>query len=439
MFKKKVLKTIEKYKLTDKNDNILVALSGGSDSVSLLLVLLMLKDEFSLTVEAAHVNHSLREEADSDTEFVRKLCEEKNVKLHILKENIAELSKKWGYSEEKTGRIVRYNFFEEITRDRNMKIATAHTKDDCAENFLICALRGTSPKGIPPKRENIIRPLIEITKDEIYGFLKEQNQKFVEDKTNFLPDYTRNKVRLEIIPYINEKFHTKFANNVYNSLDVSYFEDDFLTEQTKKAIGDTCIFEDFKVKIDLRKFSVLHTALKRRVLKDVYYSLNKNDGYISFEHISDILDMCEKGKTGKKLLLPKNTEACLSYGELVFLKSDKMPFAEDFEYRLKLNEKISVGELGVNVFINDCKKGIEIFSEGNEFVVRNRRPGDKIYIKNSGHKKLKDFMIDKKVPQNIRRRLVVVCDSHGIAYVENIYKRKNDVTKNNKKYIYIGE
>ncbi len=436
MFKQKVLRTIEKYNLINKNDNILVALSGGADSVSLLLVLLEIKEQFSLEIEAAHINHSIREEADSDMEFVKKLCKEKNVKIHTLKENIIDLSHKWGYSEEKTGRIVRYNFFGKITKGRNMKVATAHTKDDCAENFLICALRGTSPKGIPPKRDNVVRPLIEVTKDEIYDYLKENKQAFVEDKTNFVADYTRNKIRLEIIPYINEKFHTKFANNVYNSLDVSYFEDDYLSLETKKQINDICVFKSDCAQIDANKFSALHIALKRRILKEIYYQFVLQDGYVSFEQISAILKICEKKETGKKIELPKSIEAIFSYDKIIFKRKTESE-NEDFEYKVKLNEKIYVPCLDKTVFINDLGKGTEFYSEDNEFILRNRRPKDKIYIEKVGHKKLKNYFIDKKIPQKERNSLIIVSDSLGIAYVQKIYRRKNNL--NNKIYVYIGE
>lgn len=436
MFKNKVLKTIEKYELLNKNDNVLVALSGGSDSVSLLTVLLLLKNEYALNIEAAHINHSLREEADDDTEFVKQLCKKNNVKLHILKEDIKTLSKKWGYSEEKTGRIVRYDFFDKIVGDTDMKIATAHTKDDCAENFLIGALRGTTPKGIPPKRGNIIRPLIEITKNEIYEFLCEQNQAFVEDKTNFIPDYTRNKIRLEIIPCINEKFHTNFANNVYNSLDVSYFEDDFMIEETKKQIDKICCFYTDKTKININEFNKLHIALKRRIIREIYYRFTENEGFVSHEHVFLVIKICENKKTGKKIELPQGIEATVCYDELVFSKKDSNSEIL-FEYEVTMNENVYVPYLKKTININDKGIGVELFSSDNNFTVRNRRPSDKVYINNVGHKKLKSLMIDKKIPQSKRNKLLVISDDDGIAYVEEIYKRKNNNDK--KLYVYIGE
>lgn len=438
MFKQKVLKTIKKYSLLNKNDNVLVALSGGADSVSLLCVLLMLKDELSLTVEAAHVNHMIRKEADSDTEFVKKLCERNNVKLHILKEDIIGLSQKWGFSEEKTGRIVRYNFFDKIVDGKNMKIATAHTKDDCGENFLICALRGTLPKGIPPKRDNVVRPLIEITKDEIYEFLNTQKQDFVVDKTNFLTDYTRNKVRLEIIPFINEKFHTDFANNVYNGLDVLYFEDEYMKSEAKRLTDEICVFKDDIAQIDIDRFNSVHTALKRRILKEIYYTF-ASDGFLSFEHISSVIELCEKKETGKKTQLPKKVEAVVSYNKLKIFKKNKENIINDFEYSLKLNEKIYIHELEKNVYVNDNGKGESFFSSDKFFKVRNRRTSDKVYIENVGHKKLKNLFIDKKTEREKRNNLIVLTDESGICFVENTYKKTKNNKDNNKLYIYIGD
>lgn len=438
MFKQKVLKTVQKYNLLNNDDNVLVALSGGADSVSLLCVLLMLKDELSLNIEAAHVNHMIREEADSDTEFVKQLCEKKGVRLHVLKEDIVALSEKWGYSEEKTGRIVRYNFFDDIIGDRNMKVATAHTKDDCGENFLIGALRGTMPKGIPPKRDNIIRPLIEVTKEEIYEFLNSIQQDFVVDKTNFLTDYTRNKVRMEIIPYINEKFHTNFANNIYNSLDVSYFEDEYMQSQVKNITDEICIFKDGVAQIEIDRFNKIHVALKRRVLKEIYYRIEPY-GYVSFEHISDVIRLCEKKETGKKAELPKNVEAVVSYNILKILKKTQNDDANNFEYKISLNEKIYIPKINKTVYINDKGDGEAFFSNDRVFTLRNRLPFDKVYIKNVGHKKLKSLLIDKKIEREIRDSLVVVSDKDEICFVEKVYKNKKSDTAINKIYIYIGD
>lgn len=431
----KVISVSEKYELIKENDNILIALSGGSDSVSLFISLVMLREEYKLNLEAAHVNHMIREEADNDEEFCRNLCERYSVPFHCVKLDIRKIANETSQTEEAAGRNERYRFFNEITKDRNFKIATAHNKNDCAENFLINAIRGIFPKGIPPKRDNIIRPLIETDKEEIYDFLKEKNESFCEDKTNFEADYTRNKVRLELIPYINEKFDTNFTKAVYNSLEVSYFEDNFLKEQTdlfiKKYVkcSEKCVF------IDVNEFFNLHIALKRRVLREVYYSLNK-DGHILFEHIENIICLFNRAKTEEKIIeLSGNIVAIISNTKLVFKEKEKKEERKDFEIKIKLNEKIFISELNKTVYLNQEKRGEGFYSDINDsFTLRTRKDGDRVYIKNVGHKKLKSLFIDKKIPKQKRDTLVILEDNEGICFVEGAYKMKD---KQYKYYLHI--
>ncbi len=432
MCREKFITTVKKFDLINENDSILVALSGGADSVSLLMLLLMIKDEYKLHIEAAHVNHMIRKEAENDEKFCRMLCEKNGVPFHFKRVDIPAISKEKNLSEENAGRIARYSFFESITAGRDFKIATAHNKDDSAENFLINAIRGTAPKGIPPKRDNIIRPLIEITKKEIYEFLKSINQDFCEDKTNFLTDYTRNKVRIELIPYINEKFDTNFTKVVYNNLDVNYFEDDFLNIETKKFISENVFYEDGCAKILLEKFEPLHLALKRRVIREIYYSF-KNDRYISFEHTEKIIYMAKNALTGKKTELCGDIEAEISYKYLIFRR--KKEAAEEFFYNLKIGEEIYVKELNKKIYLNTENKGTPIYTDAKEFILRTRKDGDRVYIKNVGHKKLKSLLIDKKIERQKRNSLIILEDKSGICYVEDVYVKKEKCT--DKIYLYI--
>ncbi len=429
-FLNKINSAVKKYSLIQEGDSVLVALSGGADSVSLLSGLLMLKSKYKLHLEAAHINHSLREEADSDESFCRKICEKNGILFHSKKVDIAYLSKKSGQSEEACGRKERYKFFEEIISDTPFKIATAHTKDDCAENFLLNAVRGVFPKGIPPKRDNIIRPLIEISKSEIYDFLKEINQDFCEDKTNFETDYTRNKVRIELIPYINEKFDTNFTKAVYNNLDISYFEDDFIKNETEKFLENSVKNEDEAFFVDSDAFLKIHIALKRRVIKEIYYRVNK-DGFISFEHIENVIRHIENaGGETKKIELCGGVVAKISQRRLVFKKSGKTK-KNSFEIKekLKINEEIFIKPLLKKVCINTFGKGKAFYSDSEEFIIRTRKEGDCVYIKNVGHKKLKKYFIDKKIEKEKRDSLIIIEADKEILFTEDIYAKKEGKNK----------
>lgn len=200
--KEKVKNTIlNSGMLTDRHRNITVALSGGADSVALLCCLYMLKEELDISLSACHVNHNLRgEESDGDELFVRRLCRMLDIPLYVRNIRVADYVGRHE-STELVARRIRYDFFGELGRGR--LIATAHTASDNCETVLINLIRGTALSGlcgIPPKRDNIIRPLIDCTREEIERFCRENSLGYVTDSTNLTDDYTRNKLRLNIIP-----------------------------------------------------------------------------------------------------------------------------------------------------------------------------------------------------------------------------------------------
>ncbi|MEG2144737.1 MAG: tRNA lysidine(34) synthetase TilS, partial [Oscillospiraceae bacterium] len=201
----KVLEAIEKYKLINLGDSVTVALSGGADSVALLLVLLKLQEKLGISIDACHVNHNLRgEEAKRDEAFCKELCEEKNVKLFIKSVDVLAYAKTNSVSTELAARELRYSALCQVA---NGKIATAHTLSDSVETALFNLARGTGLRGlmgINPCRDNIIRPLTLVGREEIEAFLASENQSFVNDSTNFKNDFARNKIRNKVIPVLKE-------------------------------------------------------------------------------------------------------------------------------------------------------------------------------------------------------------------------------------------
>lgn len=202
----KVLSVISKYSMLSAGDKVIVGLSGGADSVSLLHVLNSLKDELKISICAAHVNHMIRgAEAERDEQFVITLCKELNIPLHIGRFDIPAISKESGESEELCGRKVRYKFFNSI--DKKAKIATAHNLNDSAETFFLNLSRGSGLNGlcgIPGVRENIIRPLIECSRAEIEEYCEKNSLDYVTDSTNLSDDYTRNQIRHHVLTVMSE-------------------------------------------------------------------------------------------------------------------------------------------------------------------------------------------------------------------------------------------
>ena len=199
---------IKKYDLLSGGDSVIIALSGGADSVTLLSVLNSIKEKYNLKLYAAHLNHGIRgEEADNDEKFCKVLCENYNVQLFVKHIDVPKLCTEQKISAELCGRNERYKFFDELSAKLNAKVATAHTASDNAETLLFNLCRGSSLAGaaaIPPKRGNIIRPLITLTRNEIESYCAENSLSYVTDSTNMSDSYTRNKIRHKVIPALKE-------------------------------------------------------------------------------------------------------------------------------------------------------------------------------------------------------------------------------------------
>ena len=205
---KKVTAFIEDNRLLENGDTVIVALSGGADSVTLLHILNSIKELYNLTLRAAHLNHGIRgEEADRDEDFVRKLCESMGVPLDVRREDIPAIAKESGKSEELCGREVRYAFFDALCEQYGAKIATAHNRDDHAETVLWNLVRGAGLSGlcgIPVRRGGIIRPLLGCSRAQIEAYCAENQLAYVTDSTNLTAAYTRNRIRLEVMPILRQ-------------------------------------------------------------------------------------------------------------------------------------------------------------------------------------------------------------------------------------------
>lgn len=219
MLENKVLNTIKKYNLIEKGDGIVVGVSGGPDSICLVNILYNLKKELGIDIIVTHINHMIREEAGDDEEFANEYCKNRKIPFYSKKIDIQTISKKEKKSTEEAGREARYEFFNEILKKcGGTKIATAHTKGDNAETVLMNIIRGTGTsglKGIQPKRDNIyIKPLIEISREEIEEYCEVNRLNPRHDKTNDENIYTRNKIRNILIPLIKEEFNPNIIDTL---------------------------------------------------------------------------------------------------------------------------------------------------------------------------------------------------------------------------------
>ena len=329
----KILKTIKKYNLISNGDKIVVAVSGGPDSMCLLNILKNLRQKFNIELFVAHINHMIREEADSETEYVKNYCERNNIKCFIKRANVLEMAKEQKKGTEEMGRIVRYDFFEYVANEVSAdKIAIAHTENDNAETILMNLMRGASLeglKGIEPIRGKYIRPLIECNREEIekYCEINKLDPKF--DKTNNDNTYTRNKIRNLLIPYIKKEFNPNIIETLNRLAVLARQDATYFNKIVKESYADILLYENINnlnenlekyIILDLKKFNKLEYVIKSRVL---LYSINKLLGTtkgIEKINIEDMIKLCEKN-IGNKCLIPnKNVKIFVKKGKIFFTK-----------------------------------------------------------------------------------------------------------------------
>ena len=323
--KQKILQTIKKYNLIKENDSIVIGVSGGPDSICLLHVLNELKNELNFKIYVAHINHMIREEADSETEYVKDFCKNLEIECYIKRIDVIKIANNLKRGTEETGRKIRYEFFNEVLeKTASNKIATAHNNNDKVETILMNILRGSGTSGLKGieaiRDEKFIRPLIETSREEIeeYCEANELNPKI--DKSNNENIYTRNKVRNVVIPYIKQEFNPNILKTINRLSEVATEESEYLNKITEETFNKINI-ENEKGKqttLELKKFNNLELVIKRRV---ILYTINELLGTtegIEKINIDDIIKLCNNN-IGNKYLMPiKNLKILVKKGKIFF-------------------------------------------------------------------------------------------------------------------------
>ena len=322
----KVRDTIFNKNLIQENDKIVVGVSGGPDSICLLDILIKLKKELNFNICVAHINHGIRDDAYDDAEYVEKFCKNNNIDFYLKQADVTYISKTKKIGLEEAGRKVRYDFFEEIFKKVNgTKIATAHTASDNAETVLMNLIRGTGMsglKGITAVRDNkFIRPLIDCSRKEIEEYCEEEQLNPRYDTTNYENDYTRNKIRNLLIPFIEKEFNPNIISSLKRLSEIVSTENEYLEEITDKIYEEILIKEEKKeIVLDLKIFNKKEIAIKNRI---VLYAITKLFGSsqgIEMVHINDIIKLCNKN-IGNKFLIPNKKIKVLVKDKKIFFIS----------------------------------------------------------------------------------------------------------------------
>lgn len=424
-FLNSVYKTIKKYNLISPGDTVLVGVSGGADSVALLKSLISLKEILKIKkIAVCHINHNLRETAKRDEDFVRDLCKMENIDFFLKNADIKKEKKRLKVSEEEAGRIVRYEFFHKIKEETGAtKIATAHNLNDQIETFFIRLLRGASSDGLvsvkPIREDNVIRPLIETKREDIETYLNLEGQKFVTDETNFETDYLRNKIRLMLIPYLKENFD--FSEQVIiNTIDLLKKDSEYILNDAENLLN-MGIIKDKGVEFPIDILSKSHDAVLSRALKTIL----KNLFFVSVSKtkLDSLIKIIKDAKTGKEIKLSSEVYGYVQYDKLIIKNKE---IKEEYSYDLLLGDNI-IKEASFIINISEeikKDKNCILVSDISNLKVRCKKEGDKVYIKNVGHKKVKELFIDKKIPREERKIYPVILKNDEIIWIPKLYKKE---------------
>ena len=446
--------TIAEHNMFNNGDTVVVGVSGGADSVMLLHCLNVIKNDYNLNIVVAHINHKIRiGTAERDAKFVEDLCEKMGIEYHLKEIDIPTFAEENSMSEEEAGRLARYSFFSELA-GKSGKIATAHNANDNVETVLMRFMRGTGVKGlsgIPYKRGNIVRPILNVSRTDIEGYIEENGLEHITDETNFENIYTRNKIRLDLIPFMQEKFNPNLINTVSESI-MSYREDAEYFDNIVNELFETVVsVEENRVGIPIETLKEQHCSISKRLIsKCLMEFLHFNQLGISPAVIDSFYKAIDM-KVGTTLTVNKNCRIRVSYEYLYIEGVEEMKLSEyyydlsalnmgnleeDHVYFMDYN--LSLG-MYRNYDLNIDNNGLELNLptskyNGKKIVIRNRRKGDVFRVDDNTHKNLNRVFSDKKIDAGLRDSIPLVCCGNEVLWAVGYFatrfgKRKGEFYK----------
>jgi len=323
----KVKSTIDKFKMFRRQDRVLVGLSGGKDSVTLLYILNALKKDYEIELYVAHLDHKIRgEDSRKDREFCEALTKRLGLVIESGEADVSDLTKEKGLSLEEAARIERYNFFKYVAQKNSIKkIAVGHTRDDQVETVLMRMIRGSGMmglSGISPVREifglTVVRPLIEVSRSEIEEFVKSNKLEFRHDATNDEIIFTRNKIRHELLPYLEENFNPNIKEILSNMADNLRSENDFIEKFSIRKFRSISTRKDGEIILDLKGLKRQHVAIQKRILRTAIRELKGNLRRLTYQHWKELEDLIDYMPAGSKLDLPSGIDVVKKRDCIIF-------------------------------------------------------------------------------------------------------------------------
>jgi len=429
----KLKKTVRKYKILSPGDRVLVAVSGGPDSVCLLATLHALSVELGLSLHVAHLNHMFRgKESADEALFVAGLAKQLGLQSTIESIDVAALCRERGLSVQAGAREARYAF---LSRAAEMigasRIATGHTATDQAETVLLRLLRGagsTGLAGIPPVRGQFIRPLIETTREEVLEHLAQTGLAFKTDPSNAKPLYTRNRIRLELMPLLKQ-FNPRIVETLAAEAALLKDESEALDLSVESAAQAIAEKRETGFVLQREEFLALHPAIKRRLFRRLADALAYGPSGLSSVQVEEALQFMSAASTGRTMRLQAALTIERTYEQFVVGPSTP---AVPFSYELMVPGRMAIPECRIEVEAILCNDPAA-FPDTNYYwqalfdydkiclplQVRSRRPGDRLHPSGLGgkSKKLQDLLVDAKIPRQQRDTVPLLCSGAHILWV----------------------
>jgi len=428
----RMLNIIRKYiirnKLIEPGDRVIVAVSGGPDSMALLHILKELAAELQFEVLAAHVNHGLRPEGEAEVCFVQEQCAKWDIPCYTQTVNVRELARIEKTSLEDAGRRARYSYFHTLLDDLGAtSIATAHHRDDVAETVLLHLFRGAGMqglRGILPCQEKLIRPLLAVGKEQLLDYLAGQQIAYCLDRSNEDSTFVRNRIRHQLIPQIKQDYNPRIVENLCQLAEIMQSENAFVEAEIEKYWPLLLAEEDINtLGFDLAVFNNLPLAARRRLILRAFTQLGGQQGWEG-QDVEKALELSEKMGSAKVLDLKKKIRVNKSYDKIIFTSTwaKAVPFSlepkipgeivlpDDAVYQFALQPASNYVPEADHIYLDYDKLKLPL-------VLRSRQEGDVFQpIGFSGHKRLKKYLMEQKVPWRERDRVPVLASQDGDVY-----------------------
>lgn len=432
--KNEFLKNLKSYNL--EGFGVLLAVSGGKDSMTMLDLFNYFKYELKLNLVVCHFNHSLRDDADRDEKFVKTQCEKYGLKFYSKKEDVLLYSNENKLSTEEGARFLRYKFFDEVKRIENLEyIATAHNKNDLAETVIMRILRGTGINGligIQSERGDLIRPILNFSRDKIEKYIEENNIPFVEDKTNFEELYLRNKIRLNLFPILKNEYNPRILDAISRLSNIAFDYSTISREYIASKEGLLWEFNKEKILVYIEKLKLQSRSFRNIMYREFFEFISKDPDGINYKIIEEI-DNLIFSKTGKYIEI-KNVVFKIEYDKLliydknIFENLEMKFYFENLDFSLYSTKffDIIIEQSSFEEFKN-LKQNKDLLFINKKYLdflkIRNKENGDFLELE-FGKKKLKDIFIDEKVSKDIRKNIPIFEIENNIVWVPNI-RRSN--------------